>query len=84
MITEVFILLLFKPLLVALDNLPAIEVTIPDDAFQNLKSSMQTLGYILPIEGLLPILVTKISVKVARVVMAVVIRVKSFIPTMGA
>ena len=83
MIIEILLAQFEATMLKCIAASPAVMLTIPDDAFDTVKSGMQSLGYILPIKWLLPIIVTKMSVKAARVVMAIIVRVKSFIPTMG-
>lgn len=84
MITEALInVFLFLPKLL-LQALPDIDISIPKDVFDTLQNFLLNLGYIFPIVELLPILVISISLSLFKIAWALVIRIKSFIPTMGA
>lgn len=84
MITEALInVFLFLPKLL-LQALPDIDISIPKDVFDTLQNFLLNLEYIFPIVELLPILVISISLSLFKIAWALVIRVKSFIPTMGA
>lgn len=84
MITEALInVFLFLPKLL-LQALPDIDISIPKDVFNTLQNFLLNLEYIFPIVELLPILVISISLSLFKIAWALVIRIKSFIPTMGA
>lgn len=84
MITEALInVFLFLPKLL-LQALPDIDISIPKDVFDTLQNFLFNLEYIFPIVELLPILVISISLSLFKIAWALVIRIKSFIPTMGA
>lgn len=84
MITEALInVFLFLPKLL-LQALPDIDISIPKDIFDTLQNFLLNLEYIFPIVELLPILVISISLSLFKIAWALVIRIKSFIPTMGA
>lgn len=84
MITEALInVFLFLPKLL-LQSLPDIDISIPKDVFDTLQNFLLNLEYIFPIVELLPILVISISLSLFKIAWALVIRIKSFIPTMGA
>ncbi|HOE39619.1 MAG TPA: hypothetical protein PLY69_08560 [Bacteroidales bacterium] len=84
MITEALInVFLFLPKLL-LQSLPDIDISIPKDVFNTLQNFLLNLEYIFPIVELLPILVISISLSLFKIAWALVIRIKSFIPTMGA
>jgi hypothetical protein len=84
MITEALInVFLFLPKLL-LQALPDIDISIPKDVFDTLQNFLLNLEYIFPIVELLPILVISISLSLFKIAWALVIRIKSFIPTMGA
>lgn len=84
MITEALInVFLFLPKLL-LQALPDIVISIPKDVFDTLQNFLLNLEYIFPIVELLPILVISISLSLFKIAWALVIRIKSFIPTMGA
>lgn len=84
MITETILNVLCSPLLLLLDILPSVSVTIPDSIFAQLDSFFGLLGYVFPMASLCTILGIKISLKLAKITVALVVRIKSFIPTMGA
>ena len=84
MITEALInVFLFLPKLL-LQALPDIDISIPKDVFDTLQNFLLNLEYIFPIVELLPILVISISLSLFKIAWALVIRIKSFIPTMEA
>jgi len=66
-----------------LSLLPEIDVRIPDNVFGGLDNILSGIGYVLPIKGLLPILVISLAMSLFKIPMAILVRVKSFIPTMG-
>ena len=84
MITEAILNVLLTPTKVLLGLLPAVDVSIPDNAFDNANSFFGALGFFLPLTWIAPIIAMKIALKSARIFMALIVRIKSFIPTMGA
>ncbi len=84
MITNAIVDVLLSPVLILVDLLPAVDVSIPDTAFNNMSSVFDCIGFVLPVSVICPVLVMRIGLKIARSVMALVVRIKSFIPTMGA
>lgn len=84
MITNAIVDVLLAPVLILVDLLPAVDVSIPDTAFNNMSSAFDCIGFVLPVSVICPVLVMRIGLKTARSVMALVVRIKSFIPTMGA
>ena len=83
MITETIIsLFTFIPLQL-LKALPDFSIEFPDSVFDGFVNILSGLAYILPIAGLLPIFAISIGMSVFKVAWALVIRTKSFIPTMG-
>lgn len=86
MITDViFNILFFIPygLLSALDSFN-IKFTIPADMFEIIKDLTVGVNYVVPVDGLMPIFITMISLSIFKIVWAIVIRIKSFIPAMGS
>lgn len=84
MITEMILNFIFLPVNALLALLPDITLSIPDGVFDGLKNIFGMLGFIFPIKGLLVILTVSISIKLFHIIWALVIRIKSFIPTMGS
>lgn len=84
MITDKILNILFYfPLLLA-KALPEINFFIPDNIFNGINTFVCNVGYVLPIKALMPILVSSFTISTFKIVWALVIRIKSFIPTMGA
>jgi len=67
-----------------LDGMGNIGITIPDGVFSFLSSVLPFLGYLLPIVALLPLMGIEMAVMIFKIVWAIILRVKSFVPTMGA
>lgn len=84
MITNAIVDVLLAPVLLLVDLLPAVDVSIPDNAFNSMSSVFDCIGFVLPVAAICPVLAMRIGLKTARSVMALVVRIKSFIPTMGA
>ena len=75
-----FLLLLPNALL---DLVPHLEIAIPDGVFNSLNNILGLLGFVFPVKGLLVIITTSISIKLFHIVWALILRIKSFIPTEG-
>lgn len=83
MITELILKFIFLPVNALIDILPNISFSIPDNIFNGLKDILGMLGFIFPVKGLLVILGTSISIKLFHIIWALILRIKSFIPTEG-
>lgn len=83
MITDAILKLLTMPVIVLIESVSVIGFTIPVGVFNGLLLLSENLGYIFPISSILPVFVLKMLLRNARIIWAMVIRVKSFIPTMG-
>lgn len=83
MITEsiLSVFLAIPRLLVSI--LPAIEAQLPENIFDGVSNLLYGVAFIIPVGALLPILLVSFSVDIFRVFMAIIVRIKSFIPTMG-
>ncbi len=84
MITNAIISVFLAPTLLLLDLLPSVNVTIPDNAFDTMASAFDCIGFVLPVSTICAVIAFKFALKNAHIVMALVVRIKSFIPTMGA
>lgn len=83
MITEAILnVLAFIPNLL-LDGMQGLSLSLPDNIFNGLNSIFGCLGYIFPIGGLLVILGISFTIKNFQIIWAIILRIKSFIPTMG-
>ena len=67
-----------------LNNINTISLSIPDNIFNGLDSIFNCLGFLFPIGGLLIILTLSFTIKSFQIIWSIILRVKSFIPTMGA
>lgn len=83
MITELILKFIFLPVTALISLLPDISFSIPDNIFNGLKEIFGLLGFIFPVKGLLVILTTSISIKLFHIIWALILRIKSFIPTEG-
>ena len=83
MITESIIdMFLLLPSLI-ISALPPLDISIPSNLFDTVTSVFYGLGYVLPLVGLAPIVGMELAISFFKIVIAIVLRVKSFIPTMG-
>jgi hypothetical protein len=83
MITEAILNVFMVIPLIAITLLPSIPAMIPQGVFDGANNVLYGIGYVLPMKGLLPIFVISFAIDGFRVVMAMVVRIKSFIPAMG-
>jgi hypothetical protein len=66
-----------------LSFLPTLSIEIPDNILSVIYYVFIAVGTFFPIGGLLPIFIVNLSLDLFKIIMAVVVRIKSFIPTMG-
>ena len=59
-------------------------IELPSSFASTLNNISSGVGYVLPVTKLLPIFVVTVALYSFRIVWAVIIRIKSFIPTMGS
>ena len=84
MLIDSFISIVFSPVYALLSLLPDIDLSLPDNIFDSISSVLANVAYVLPVVSLLPIFVISLSLSIFRATWALIIRIKSFIPTMGA
>lgn len=86
MITELIINVFLFPvrLLLTLLSNYGIDISIPDNVFNALSDIVSGVTYVFPIFALLPIFGVKLSLYIFKIVVAIIVRTKSFIPTMGS
>lgn len=84
MIFDTLFSVLFAPINLLLSALPTIGFQLPDGVFNSIVDTCAFIGYVLPINSVLACISIRLSMYVARAAMAVIVRVKSFIPTMGS
>ena len=84
MIIDALFSVLLAPIKLLLSALPTIGYSLPDGIFNSIVDTFAFIGYVLPIESILMCLSIRLALISFRATMAVVVRVKSFIPTMGS
>lgn len=84
MIIEEILKFFALPCNLLIDALPTFSIEIPQGAFDTLMTVVKSASYVIPFQFLLPILAISFGLKTSQIVWAIIIRVKSFIPTMGA
>lgn len=67
-----------------LDMISPIDFVIPSGVFSFFHDFVITLGYVFPLGGLLPIVIASGVLEASKIAMAIIVRLKSFIPTMGS
>lgn len=83
MITQkVLDVFMFIPSLI-IDLVPEFTTSIPENVFDGVNTVLYGIGYVLPMTALAPIFIISFAVDNFRVVIALIVRIKSFIPTMG-
>lgn len=79
-----FLLLPVDLLIKLLPDMSSLSNKIPAGVLDSLGDLFGAIGYIVPWKGLLPIFGISLALLSSRIIWALIIRVKSFIPTMGA
>lgn len=70
--------------LLSLISLPVVgNLEIPEDVFNGLTGFLSNVAYIFPIKGLLTILIFSAVLDLFTANWALILRIKSFIPSMG-
>jgi len=65
-------------------SLPALEFALPSNIFQAANSLFGLLGYFFPVAALTPILLASLAVDNFRLFYAILLRIKSLIPTISS
>lgn len=81
MIIEKIIELIINPLL---NILPSVSVVVDWSIIDGISNIFYGLNYFLPMNIFITIISAKLSLMIAKCIVAVVVRIKSCIPTMGA
>jgi hypothetical protein len=83
MITESILnIFMFIPRII-IGLLPTIPAKIPENVFSTVDNLLYGIGYVLPMTALAPIFIISFAIDGFRVIMAIIVRIKSFIPTLG-
>lgn len=84
MITDTIInIFLFLPRQL-LELLPDVSIEFPDGLVDTFSEWLGMLSWVFPVVALMPIFVISFALSVFKIAWALLIRIKSFIPTMGA
>lgn len=86
MIIDTLINILLFPLKTFISTLdvPFENFVVPSEDIDFLKDFLAVICWVFPVAKLMPILVISTALNTFRVVWAIIIRIKSFIPFMGA
>lgn len=84
MFIDKLIQVFISPIFILINWLPEFTFTIPDHIASTIVSIFGAISYIVPWKGLLPIFSISCALIGARLTWAILLRIKSFIPTMGA
>ena len=83
MITELIIYPFIMLAKLLLSLVPSMDIDVSDSFLNGLDKITQSVGYILPIPALVNAFNIYLSFLALRLAFSIVMRVKSFIPTMG-
>lgn len=83
MIFDKIIEFLIAPVTWLIDLIPSMDFTFSANVLANIMDLFRALGYIVPWKGLLPILTSSMFILMFRLTWTIILRVKSFIPTLG-
>ena len=84
MIFELIIKTLIKAYLQAFEYFPTISFDFLPGLFDVLSDAVFVVHFFIPLVGLLPLILFSIFLDFTKMIIAAVVRIKSFIPTMGA
>jgi len=76
--------LLTAPLQLLLELLPPLSVELPPDIMVRCRDIFIIVGYFLPLKTITAILSIKLTMWLFKITMALIVRIKSFVPTMGS
>lgn len=83
MIVDAILKFLLSPFLLLLDSLPTLEISVDID-FSKFFEYITLISSVIPFREIMPIIGIKIAVLSFSILWAIILRAKSFIPTMGA
>lgn len=83
MITEGILNILFSLVDVFLSLLPSINFTFPSSIINGGAFLFNMTGYFFPVAGVMPLITFGLMINLFKLTMSIIVRVKSFFPTMG-
>lgn len=84
MITELILNVWLAPMKLALSGIGEVSISIPGNIYNYIHDILGLASYILPVQSIVTVLGISLTLTLTRIIIALVVRVKSFIPTMGA
>lgn len=79
-----FIIDLFLALPCSMISLiPVVNCTLPDNIFATASVIFAYAGYFMPVDGLMTIILLGLALDNTHLIWSIILRIKSFIPTMG-
>lgn len=84
MIFDAIMEFFLTPILKILQALPQFEFELPTDIYGGFAGFAECLGFVLPMPLILTVLGMKISFYTFKIGMALIVRIKSFVPFWGA
>ena len=67
-----------------IDMLPTVAYNLPPGILDTSEMLFSNIGYVMPMSGLMPLFVFLIALNNFKLILAIIVRIKSFIPTMGS
>lgn len=83
MITETILNILMSLADVFLSLLPSINFTFPSGIVSGGAFLFDMVGYFYPVAGVMPLITFGLMISMFKLTMSLIVRVKSFFPTMG-
>jgi len=84
MVIEILVEFLLKPVYLLLSAINPITLELPMSFLVSFEKYFANIAYVLPLDRLFPILVLSFFLHNAQIAYSMILRIKSFIPTMGA
>lgn len=78
----IFSVLLAIPKLI-ISLFPSVSVELPEGVMNYMSYICKFVGYFIPVKGLVALFMINFSIEMAHIVWSIILRIKSFIPTMG-
>ena len=83
MITELLFNILFAPLMLMVGVMPEIKGTVDRSFIVLFARMISSVAYFIPLNSVMKYLIASIMLDITHIVWKIVLRVKSFVPTMG-
>jgi hypothetical protein len=74
---------IFEFAMTVLEMLPEVQTEIPENVFESLKGIINGIGFFLPLSSLTPIVYIIIGLTGFRIIWAIVLKIRLFVPRTG-